>query len=235
MIRSIFAAGSAGLLVCACAAHEPMTAPPPSHDEATSQPHFDVQPAAIAVIELRVARFGDWKAVFDAHADARRAAGILAAHVNQAEGDPEAVTVCLAATSFDVLQTFLDSPERARAMQRAGVIGTPTTALLSPVEDRTVKERPLAGAFVRHRVADFDAWKRGFDARAAVREGAGVVGWAVDRAKDDPNQVLVYLQAETPEALRRFTESDDLRAAMAKSGVEGAPRIALVQSFAVGR
>lgn len=192
-------------------------------------------PTAVAVIELRVARFDTWKAAFDAHSDARREAGILAAHVSHAEGDPEAVTVCLAAASFEALQVFLDSPDRARVMQRAGVMGTPTTSLLAPVEDRTVKERPLAGAFIRHHVADFDAWKRGFDARASAREAAGIVGWAVDRAKDDPNQVLVYLQAESPEALRRFTESEDLRAAMAKSGVEGTPKIALVHGFAVGR
>ncbi|MBL8613091.1 MAG: hypothetical protein JNL38_37470 [Myxococcales bacterium] len=120
-------------------------------------------------------------------------------------------------------------------MQRAGVVGAPTITMAVAVEDLTVRDRALAGAFVRHRVADFDAWKRGFDARAGARAKGGVVGHAIARVKDDPADVIVLLQADDMDALRRFTTSDELRRAMTSLGVRGEPRITLATTGPVGR
>lgn len=238
MTRRLLAAGLAGLLACACSTpsrHPSDLGVPPrdgaSHGTLPPSP----APKAIAVVQLQVASFEAWKPAFDDFASARAAAGIAFTHVNRAADDANGVTVCLGAESFELLQAFLDSPERAQSMQRAGVVGRPTTTLWVPVEDQTVRAGALAGAFVRHRVVDFDAWKIGFDARAEARRRAGIVGHAIDRGKDDRDEVLVYLQADSSEALQRFTGSADLRDAMQKGGVIGPPEIALVQGLAYGR
>ncbi len=240
MARFIRAAGIAGLLVVACAhsARPPADTPHPTHKEtmlhSTSSPTVTA-PAALAVVDIHVADFDAWKAGFDEHAAARRNAGVVSTRVNRSADDPSAVTVCLVATSLESIQTFLASPDRAEVMRRSGVVGPAATTLATPVEDVTVTDRPLAGAFVRHHVADFDTWKRGFDGRASARAKGGVIGHAVARAKDDPNDVIVFLQAESVDALRRFTSSADLQTAMIAGGVQGPPHVSFVQSLAIGQ
>lgn len=192
-------------------------------------------PAALAIVEHDVASFETWKSAFDGYADGRRRGGVLSARVSRPEGAPNRVIVCVTGGSFEALGAFLANPERREIMKRGGVVGAPTTTLAVPVEDLTIHDRPLAGAFVRHRVADWDTWKRGFDARAGARAKGGVVGHAIARAKDDPKDVIVFLQAESVDALRAFTSSPDLVDAMASLGVQGKPVVTLVQAGAAER
>ncbi len=46
--------------------------------------------------------------------------------------------------------------------------------------------------YVRHPVEDFDHWMRGYSANTAFREEGGVLGDAVYRSVDDPNDVTVW-------------------------------------------
>lgn len=190
-------------------------------------------PAAMAIVEHAVADFDTWKATFDALGDLRRRSGVLSARVCRSADGPDRVAVCLTADGFEAFSRLLADPDRRRAMERAGVIGNPVSTFAVPVEDRTVRDRRLPGAFTRHRVADFDAWKRGFDSFAAMRAQAGVVGHAVARVKDDPDEVIVMLQGESSEALSRFIASDERKQAMAALGVQGVPRDTLVEVLAL--
>lgn len=45
--------------------------------------------------------------------------------------------------------------------------------------------------FVRHHVADYDAWRRVYDSVGEVQRQGGAKEDAVYRAEDDPNDVLV--------------------------------------------
>lgn len=230
------AAGLAGLLLSACASN-PAPAPTATvRDQSMQNTTIPAAaPTAIAILEHEVASFETWRSTFEGYADARAAGGVRSARVSRSVDAPNVVTVCLTGGSFESLQAFLGTPERRQAMQRAGVVGAPTITMAVAVEDLTVRDRALAGAFVRHRVADFDAWKRGFDARAGARAKGGVVGHAIARVKDDPADVIVLLQADDMDALRRFTTSDELRRAMTSLGVRGEPRITLATTGPVGR
>jgi hypothetical protein len=182
-------------------------------------------PAAAVVVTHAVESYDAWRRAFDAHAGARRSAGITTAHVNRHAENPNMLSVYLAGTDAAKLTAFLSSPDLATAMLGAGVKGPPHVAAITPVEDLTVKDRPLAGAIVRHEVRDYAAWKRGFDAHAGARARAGIIGHAVNRSAQNPNVVVVYLQAETLEALRAFASSAELKQGMQAAGVVGAPDI----------
>lgn len=79
--------------------------------------------------------------------------------------------------------------------------------------------------FVRHGVADYEAWRRAYDAFDAERSGMGVRGHAVFRSVDAPNDVTAWHDFDTIEAARAFAASDRLRAVMAEAGVDGEPSI----------
>jgi hypothetical protein len=188
-------------------------------------------PAAAAVVTHDVESFDRWKRAFDAHGEARRSAGIIATHINRDAEDPNRLSVYIAGTDATKLAAFLKSPALASTMLDAGVKGPPSIAAITPVEDSTVK-RPCAGVIVRHAVKDFATWKRAFDGDAARRKAAGILGHAVNRHAQDPNTVIVYLQAESIDALRVFASSPELKAVMKDAGVEGPPTFGYVQGGA---
>lgn len=83
----------------------------------------------------------------------------------------------------------------------------------------------MATMFTRHPVADYDAWRKVFDARRATRESAGVVSEAVYRAADDPNEVTLVLDFDTIEAARAFPDNAELKAAYQEAGSLGTPAV----------
>lgn len=185
-------------------------------------------PAAAVVVTHDVEDYTTWKQVFDRHAAARRSAGIVAAHINQYAENPNRLSVYMAGSDRSKLEAFLGSTELIATMRDAGVTGPPHIVDITPVEDRTRKDRPLAGLIIRHEVRDYAAWKQAFDGHADARARAGVIGHAVNRSTRNPNVVVIYLQAESLAALRAFAATPDLKQVMQAAGVVGAPDLSFV-------
>ena len=189
-------------------------------------------PAAAVVITHDVEDYSAWKRAFDRHAGARQNAGIVAAHVNQDAGNPNHLSVYLAGSDRAKLTAFLGRTDTMATMRDAGVTGPPHIVDITPVEDLTHKDRPLAGLIVRHEVRDYASWKVAFDGHGVARAKAGVIGHAVNRSVRNPNVVVIYLQAESLDALRAFAGSADLRQVMQAAGVVGAPDLSFVNGGA---
>ena len=79
--------------------------------------------------------------------------------------------------------------------------------------------------FVRHSVADYPAWRKVYASVAPLQNAAGVTAEAVYRSADDPNDVTVTHEFTSLEAAKAFAGSEDLKAAMQRAGVVGAPTI----------
>jgi len=73
---------------------------------------------------------------------------------------------------------------------------------------------------VRHRVADFETWKKTYDGfRDAQREG-GVRAHGVLRSVDDPNLITVTHTFDSADAAHAFFANEALKEAMARGGVD---------------
>ena len=79
--------------------------------------------------------------------------------------------------------------------------------------------------FVRHEVADYGVWRKAYDGFAHTQKKMGVVFKAIYRSTDDPNDVTVIHDFHSLEKAKTFAASPELKAAMEKSGVKGAPQI----------
>jgi quinol monooxygenase YgiN len=79
--------------------------------------------------------------------------------------------------------------------------------------------------FVRHKVNEFEAWKRVYDEFASTRLEKGVIGASVHRSVDEPNKITVTQQFKDLDTATAFANSEELKAAMAKAGVAGPPEI----------
>ena len=83
----------------------------------------------------------------------------------------------------------------------------------------------MASMFVKHRVADYTAWKRVFDEHEPMRRAAGLTGHSLHRGNDDPSVVILAFRASDLRKAKQFAASDDLKDVMARAGVEGPPEI----------
>lgn len=83
----------------------------------------------------------------------------------------------------------------------------------------------MARLFVRHDVADYAAWRKGYDENQALRDDNGVTGDGVFVSADDGNDVTVHHDFDSVEAARAFASNPELKEVMQKLGVTGAPTI----------
>lgn len=79
--------------------------------------------------------------------------------------------------------------------------------------------------FARHKVSDYDNWKRVYDEFASVRQREGVTAASVHRDPDSPDDIIVVHQFEDMKAAIRFAHSEELKSTMEKAGVSGPPEM----------
>lgn len=82
-----------------------------------------------------------------------------------------------------------------------------------------------ARLFVRHEVADYGVWRKAFDAFAPTAKKSGAINGAVYRSADNANDVTVIHDFHSVQKAKAFAASPELKAAMEKAGVKGAPQI----------
>lgn len=78
---------------------------------------------------------------------------------------------------------------------------------------------------VRHKVADFDAWRAVYDEHGVARKELGTTGDTVLRGAEDPSEVLVLTYWPSAAEAEAFLGDPSLKEAMGRAGVVGAPRI----------
>src|SRR5580700_12336344 len=78
---------------------------------------------------------------------------------------------------------------------------------------------------IHHKVTDYTAWRKGYDAHEQSRRTAGITNGRVFRRAEDPNDVVVLQDVADVAKARTFVASEDLKTAMQKSGVLGSPSI----------
>lgn len=86
-----------------------------------------------------------------------------------------------------------------------------------------------AALIVRHRVANFEAWKTVFDGMTEVRRSHGWLSAIVYRDAVDPNMVTIVNRVKDLAGAKRYGGSPELKAAMQKGGVQGPPDVQFVE------
>jgi len=79
--------------------------------------------------------------------------------------------------------------------------------------------------YVRHLVLDYAQWRRAFDDHALTRQRYGITVRRVQHAVGNPLEIIVTLEADDLARAREFVDSDDLRTAMIRAGVNSRPEI----------
>jgi len=73
---------------------------------------------------------------------------------------------------------------------------------------------------VRHRVANYDAWKTVYDGFAPIQAEHGVRGHQVLRSHDNPNDLAITHRFDDLKTAKAFFAMPELKQAMTKAGVD---------------
>lgn len=83
----------------------------------------------------------------------------------------------------------------------------------------------MATMFARHTVSNYAAWRKVYDEFDSVRPSFNVKSHGVYQGDGNPNDITIYHEFDSMDDAKKFAASDELKAAMQKAGVSGAPDI----------
>jgi hypothetical protein len=81
---------------------------------------------------------------------------------------------------------------------------------------------------VTHKVANYEKWLKAYEMHDSARLASGLHDYVIGRGLQDSNVVLVALKADDTAKAKAFGKSPDLKKAMQKAGVVGAPMISVL-------
>ncbi len=87
------------------------------------------------------------------------------------------------------------------------------------------EELPPYCAHIAHRVEHPDRWKAGFDGLERERRDAGILGHHINRARDDPQLITVFLPLADLDRATSFTSAYVRDEVVQVLGIESHPRI----------
>jgi heme-degrading monooxygenase HmoA len=75
------------------------------------------------------------------------------------------------------------------------------------------------GINVQLKVEDYAKWKAEFDEFAAARKAGGEKSYQIYRLVDDPNTLVLLMEYDSLDNMRKWAQSEELREAMQRAGV----------------
>jgi quinol monooxygenase YgiN len=83
----------------------------------------------------------------------------------------------------------------------------------------------MASMLVQHHTKDYSAWRKVYDSVAGLRHSSGELSDQIFRDASDPNKLTLLFKWDSLANAQKFAQSPELRAAMERAGVDGAPVI----------
>jgi len=89
----------------------------------------------------------------------------------------------------------------------------------------------MVTTLLTHEVKNFLEWKKGFDAGEPLRQKAGVKISGVYNSVDNPNNITIIAEFQSPEAVQGFLRHPVLRESMEEAGVIGIPEAKILNKI----
>jgi hypothetical protein len=180
-------------------------------------------PQNMMIAKHKVNNFAKWKASYDEHDSLRLANGIHSYVIGRGLQDSNMVLVALRVDDMDKAKAFAKDPSLKQAMQKGGVMGTPSFSFVT----MTFQDTAVINSDLRSRttftVKDWDAWQKAFEEGKQERLDNGITVRAYGHDVDDNHKVdLVTAITDTAKAFAYY-KSDALKQRRAASGVVGEP------------
>jgi hypothetical protein len=180
-------------------------------------------PMKIMMVKHQVANYAKWKSGYEAHDSARLANGLHSYIIARGVEDSNMVLIAMKMDDPDKAKAMAASPDMKAVMKKAGVIGTPTIDFVENVMYDTTALQQTARLMVRHKVKDWDVWKKSFDGHKQARMDAGLTDRLLGYTIGDNHNVTIVFAVSDMAKAKAFINSKDLKDRMKTAGVDGPP------------
>lgn len=182
------------------------------------------EPFKVMAVTHVVKDFDAWKKSFDEHESLRTVNGITLWALGRDMKNPNKVLIFLKIDDLQKAKDFSASKDLKEAMQKGGVTSKPEIIYAdvlrfeeSPAE---FKDRLRVG----HKVKDFDAWLKVYDAEgSATRLANGLIDRSLSRNIDDPNMIYITFAVSDMAKAKARLADPALKKIMKDGGVISEP------------
>lgn len=180
-------------------------------------------PQNILLVMHKVANYAKWKPLYDSHDTARLAAGLHNYVIGRGVQDSNMVLVALKADDATKAMAFSKDPGLKQAMQKGGVLGVPTIALITTVYQDTSQISTTLRASSMLTVKDWDTFEKNFKTGEQERKDNGIVVRAYGHDASDNHKVRIVSALLDSAKAMAYYKSDAIKKRMADGGVTGQP------------
>jgi hypothetical protein len=189
----------------------------------TAPPAFT--PFDVVEITHTVKDYAKWRPLFNSDSTARKTSGMEDLAVGRGLEKNNDILVVLKASDVQKAKAFGSDPRLKAAMDKAGVISKPEMEYFHVIRFNP-NSNEKQWVVVTHKVKDFDAWLKVFDAEGtATRATYGLVDVALARGIDDSSVVHIVFDIKDMTKAKARINDPALKKLMTDGGVIGAPKI----------
>ena len=174
-------------------------------------------------VKHKVANYEKWLMAFEAHDSAREANGLHKYVIARGIDDSNMVLVAMKMDNVEKAKAMATSKDLKAVMQKAGIVGAPMISYSEMVMNDTTAIQSTVRVMVKHKVKDWDAWKKVFDDHKPARVDAGLTDRVLGHDVADNHNVTIVFAVSDVDKAKAFMNSDDLKNRMKEGGVEGKP------------
>jgi hypothetical protein len=187
----------------------------------TAAPVVDTTPIHLMLIRQKVRHFAAWKPTYDARDSVRQANGLHNYVLGRGVDDTSAVLIALRADDIEKAKAYSRNPELRQAMQKGGVIGTPSYHFLTTTYRNTATDNSTLRSIAWFSVKDWATWRSSFESGRSEREANGLTDRAYGHDVDNNRKVLVAYAVTDSAKARAYWRSDQLKQRRTAAGVTG--------------
>ncbi|NDP26944.1 MAG: hypothetical protein GZ087_05885 [Flavobacterium sp.] len=182
------------------------------------------KPFKIMAVTHIVKDFDVWKKSFDEHESMRTANGVTLRAMGRDMKNPNKVLIFLNIEDLQKAKEFSSSKDLKEAMQKGGVTSKPETVFVDVVRFAESPAEFKDRLRVTHKVKDFDAWLKVYDAEGKeTRLANGLIDRAISRNIDDPNMIYITFAVNDMAKAKARIKDPALKKIMTEAGVTSEP------------
>jgi hypothetical protein len=180
-------------------------------------------PQNMVVVTHKVADFTKWLAAYEADDANRLAAGLHSYVLGRGMADSNMLFIAMKVDDTAKARAFESSPGLKETMKKAGVMGAPTSYMITATWQDTSTNKTSLRSFTTFAVKDWDAFVSGFESGRQERLDNGITDRVIGHDADDNKKVHIATALLDTAKAFAYYKSDALKKRREASGVMGEP------------